>query len=224
MNLNFYPFRDTRTEPTALFKKEMGTTPEEVGNPLSDERVPYSGSELTHAEYNDIFEGDSWSIPTSNGHLETSFRDVNFQSDGADSSKLTTVAKDGWFGTRLFAQRSHAHFVTGQGDDTIQHNGNTQRNISVVEAGSGKKLIVQNLEGGDDKSVLYIDDTAGTIIVNGGEGLDQLHIHHRNESHRYSLIQDPETLPDPNDRFRGLRIVTQGIEEIHQYNDYNNSN
>ena len=220
MNLNFYPFQDVRPEPKTLFRKEMGVNPEEAGNPKSEEKIPFSGSEMTHAEYNDTFEGDSWSIPTEKGHIGASFRNLEFQSDGEGTTKMTVQAKEGWFGTRLFAQRSHAHFVTGGGDDTVQHDGNTQRNISVVEAGSGKKLIVQNLEGGDDKSVLYLDNPTGTIIVNGGEGNDQLHIHHRSPKN-YTLIQDPETLPDPNDRFNGLRIVTQGIEEIHQYNDFN---
>jgi hypothetical protein len=218
--MNFNPFRDARSGPKVLFKQEMGMTPEEAGNPDSSGKIPYSGSELSHKEYNDIFEGDSWSIPTNNGHIGASFRPLEFQSDDDSSTKLTSKAKEGWFGTRLFAKRNHAHFVTGNGDDVVQHDGNSQRNISVVEAGSGDKVIVQNLGGGDDKSVLFLDDTSGTIFVNGGEDNDELHIHHRNESLSYSLIQDPAVLPDPNDGFPGLRIVTQGVEKVFQYKDY----
>lgn len=222
MNFNF--FSDVRSGPKVLFKKEMSVSPEEVGDPNSKETIPYSGSRLSHQEYNDIFEGDSWSIPSSKGHVGASFRPMEFQSDGDSDSKLTSTAKEGWFGTRFLAKRSHAHFVTGNGNDVVQHDGNSQSNISVVEAEAGDKLIVQNLGKGDDKSVLFLDDTSGTIFVNGGEDNDELHIHHRNESLRYSLIQDPAELPDPNDGFPGLRIVTQGVEKVFQYRDYAETN
>jgi hypothetical protein len=220
--MNFNPLKDARSAPGVLFKKEMGLTPEEVGDPNSKSKIPFASSELSHKEYNDVFEGDSWSIPTANGHVGASFRNLEFQSDGDSSTKLTSKAKEGWFGTRLFAKRSHAHFAVSNGDDVVQHDGNSQRNISVVEAGSGDKVIVQNLGRGDDKSVLFLNDTSGTIFVNGGEDNDELHIHHRNESLSYTLLQDPAELPDPNDGHRGLRIVTQGVERIFQYKDYEN--
>ncbi len=223
MKFNFNFFKDIRTEPGVLFKKEMSMTPEQAGDPNSKERIPRSGSEMSHKEYNDVFEGDSWSIPTDTGHISASFRRLDFQSNGDGSTQLSSKAKEGWFGTRFLAKRSHAHFVTGHGNDTVQHIGNSQRNISVVEAGSGRKVISQDLGEADDKSVLYLDQTEGTIFVNGGEGNDELHIHHRNEGLRYALIQNPESLPDPNDDYPGLRIVTQGIERIFQYRDYLNS-
>ncbi|MCA9778149.1 MAG: hypothetical protein KC800_15575 [Candidatus Eremiobacteraeota bacterium] len=222
--MNFNPFRDVRTEPRVLFKQEMGMTPEQVGNPESKEKIPFSGSELTHQQYNDVFEGDSWSIPTSNGHVTTSFRPMEFQSNGDGSAEMTVKTKEGWFGTRFLAKRGHAHFVTGGGDDVVRHEGNSQSNVSVVEAGSGRKTIIQNLGKADDKSVLYLDNTTGTIIVNGGEDNDELHIHHRNEGLSYALIQDPAELPNPNDGYPGLRIITQGVEKIFQYRDYRENN
>ena len=222
--MNFNPFRDARTGPRVLFKQEMGMTPEQAGNPESQEKIPFSGSELTHKQYNDVFEGDSWSIPTSNGHINTSFRPLEFLSNGDESAEMTVKTKEGWFGTRLFAKRGHAHIVTGAGDDVVKHKGNSQSNVSVVEAGSGRKTIIQELGKADDKSVLYLDNTEGTIIINGGEDNDELHIHHRNEGLSYTLIQDPAELPDPNDGYPGLRIVTQGVEKIFQYRDYLENN
>ena len=99
----------------------------------------------------------------------------------------------------------------------VQHDGNSQRNISVVESGPGEKLIVQNLGGGDDKSVLFLNNTTGTIFVSGGDGDDELEIHSRSKDQTYTLIQDPEELPDPNDGYPGLRIVTQSVEKVREF-------
>lgn len=218
MRLN--PFRDVTKDPRAEFRKEMALDPEQVGDPNSDAKVRMSGSELSHKEYNEVFEGDCWSLPSEKGHASVNLRPLHFQSDGAGTSKLTSKAEEGFLGTSLGAERSHAHFAIGDGDDLVQHDGNSQRNISVVEAGAGEKLIVQNLGGGDDKSVLYLNGTSGTIFVSGEEGHDTLEIHSRNPDQSYTLIQDPEKLPDPNDGFKGLRIVTQSVEEIKEFKDY----
>ena len=219
MNIN--PFRDSaRADREALFRKEMLYGPYEVGNPDSEETVVYAGSELSHREYNEVFEGDCWSIPHPNGHQTVNLRDLHFQYNGNGSGTMTSEAREGFLGTSLNAERSHAHFVTGGGEATIEHRGNSQRNISVVEAGPGKKMITQHLGGGDDKSVLYLNGTSGTIFVNGGGGEDRLEIHLRDPQQTYTLIEDPEFLPDPNDGFQGLRIVTSSVEEIEEFKDF----
>lgn len=215
MKLN--PFRDTTSNPRAEFKKQMAVPPENLGDPNSEERVTFSGSELTHKQYNDIFEGDSWSFSSKSTHTSVSLRPMNFQSGGDDTGKFEAKAEEGFLGTSLGAKRSHAHFVLGGGDDVVQHDGNSQRNISVVESGPGEKLIVQNLGGGDDKSVLFLNNTTGTIFVSGGDGDDELEIHSRSKDQTYTLIQDPEELPDPNDGYPGLRIVTQSVEKVREF-------
>ena len=211
------PFRDSVQAPGREFFKQRARTPEQLGNPGSTEKIPYAGSELSHKDFNEVFEGDSWSIPDGKNYTGVSLRPYTFQSSGPENSKLTETAKEGFLGTSLGAKRSHAHFVLGDGDDVVQHEGNSQRNISVVEAGIGNKLIVQNLAGGDDKSVLYLNGTSGTIFVNGGQGHDSLEIHSRDKNQSYTLIHDPATLPDPNDGFEGLRIVTQSVEDIKEF-------
>ncbi len=219
MNIN--PFRDRPgADRDALFRKEMLYGPYEVGNPDSQDRVNYSGSELSHKEFNEIYEGDCWSIPHPNGHTNANLRNLHFQSDGDGSTTMTSEAREGFIGTSLGAERSHAHFVTGGGEDVVRHLGNSQRNISVIEAGTGKKVITQDLGGGDDKSVLFLNGTSGTIFVNGDEGHDRLEIHLRDANQTYTLIEDPETPPDPNDGFQGLRIVTRSVEEIEVFSDY----
>lgn len=218
MRLN--PFRDVTKDPRAEFRKQMAYYPEQIGNPQSGDNVRMANSQLSHKEYNEVFEGDCWSIPNEKGLTTFNLRPLHFQSGGDETSKLTSKAEEGFLGTSLGAERSHAHFAIGNGDDLVQHDGNSQRNISVVEAGAGEKLIVQNLGGGDDKSVLYLNGTSGTIFVSGEEGHDTLEIHSRNPEQTYTLIRDPEQLPDPNDGFKGLRIVTQSVEEIKEFKDY----
>lgn len=215
MRLN--PFKDVTPNPRAEFRKEMLMNPEDIGDPKSTEKLPFSGSELTRGEYNELFEGDSWSLKGERSDVHFNMRPHQFISSGSEDSKMVSQAKEGFMGTSLGAKRSHAHFVTGDGNDVVQHDGNSQRNISVVEAGSGDKTIAQNLGGGDDKSVLFLNNTRGTIYVSGGDGNDSLEIHSRNPNQTYTIIQDPENLPDANDGFQGLRIVTQSVENIREF-------
>lgn len=217
MRLN--PFRDSGQNMRAEFKKQMLLEPEAAGDPNSSRKVPLSGSKLTHKQYNEIFEGDSWQLDQPRGHTAVNLRSMHFQSSGPETQKMSSTAEEGLFGTSFGAKRSHAHFTTGDGDDLVQHNGNSQRNISLVEAGDGEKLIVANLGGGDDKAVLFLSpNTTGTVIVDGGEGdNDSLEIHSSNPNQTYTILRDPAQWPDPNDGYKGLRIAVRGVEDIKEF-------
>ena len=88
---------------------------------------------------------------------------------GGQSQEVT--AKEGLLGTPLGAKRSHLHAVLGEGDNSLKFQGNSQRNIALIESRSGHKDVNLSLGGGNDKVVVHIQDSpTGTIFIDGGRG------------------------------------------------------
>jgi hypothetical protein len=217
MNPQLNPFRDKTSDPRAEFRRQIALNPEVCGDTQSSSKVPFSGSELSYKEYNEVFEGDSWSFHLVNdGIFNVNLRPMTFVSSGDSDSAIYEKANEGFLGTSWGAKRSHAHFTLGGGEDVARFQGNSQRNIAVVEAGNGNKKIELELGGGDDKAVLYLSDVKGTIYVNGGDGEDALQIRSKDKNQKYEILVDPKDRDLKNDPSK-LVIVTSSVEKIEEY-------
>lgn len=218
MSIRLNPFRDITSDPRAEFRRQMGVEPEACGDARHEGTVPRSGSQLSYKEYNEVFEGDSWSFHNDKASiLDVNLRPLTFVASGDSDTAIYEKADEGVLGTNLGAKRSHAHFTLGKGDDVARFTGNSQRNIAVLETESGTKKVELKLGGGDDKAVLYLNGGAtGLIYVDGGSGEDTLQIRAKDKSLQYELVSDPEKLDLSIDPAK-LRIVAENVERIEQY-------
>jgi len=212
------PFKDNQRITRSEIRQSNLEGPFAPGDRFSDQPVEGMISGLTYREYNDAFEDDCfiWDTPGS-GHVGSNFRDKAFNSSGSEASHFEVSADKGVLGTAFLEKRSHVHFNLGTGDDTAVYEGNSQRNIAVVEAGHGRKDVRLELGAGDDKAVLFLDGAQGTIFVDGGEGSDTLEVVSRGSNTDFEVVSlaESETQSDSVVARSGqgdkLRILTRGI-------------
>ncbi len=199
------------------FRKEVGCEPEQLGNLDSNNPIKVAGSKLTRRTYNDVFEGDSLHVAEDNnrGYTYVNVRPTTTTSiDDGGAAKVT--AKESLLGTPLGAKRSHVHFALNDGENSAYYTGNSQRNIALIESGSGHKDVNLKLGGGDNKAVMYLNDNAsGTIFVDGGSGDNLIQIHAKTPSISYELADsaDKNFTPDPSK----LTILSRDVQSIEQY-------
>lgn len=208
------PFRDVSRNPQAEFRKNYGQGMENHEGLRSQRNVSVSGSQVSCATYNQIMEGDSVHFATdrSSGFLNGRSLQVSAVDDGK-SAELTT--KEGFLGTSIGAERSHAHVVLKDGENSATFQGNSQRNIALIEVGSGQKNVNLAMGGGDDKAVLYLNGNAsGTIFVDGGNGANQLEVHSKpGVSYQLANAKDEGFTPNPGT----LTILTQDVQVVRQF-------
>ncbi len=220
MSISLNPFVDRTPNPRAEFRRQIGLEPEAVGNPNNPDKIPYQNSNLSHKQHNEIFEGDSWSFSDKSSITEFNLRPKTFVSGSNDpgvSDAVFEKADEGLLGTSVGAKRSHAHFAMGQGSDVVNYEGNSQRNIVVLEMDSGYKKVDFELNGGDDKAVLFLNDSTGIIRIDGGKGFDTLEIHTPKTGTDFEVRYDNQLkTEDPNTR---LLIQAPGIERVVHFRD-----
>lgn len=213
-------FRDKRPVTDRQFKKRMGLSKEEFGETESDKTVPLRGSQVSITEFNEIFEGDCYQFESpASGISAVNFRFHDFQStlDFGNTNLTRVDADQGSLGLGLNDKRSHAHLALGGGDDRVIINGNSERNIHLIEKNGGDFLGLVDPGDGEDKTILMLRNQAdGFVHVYGDGEEDSLEIHLRSPDQTVTVRKDPETDPYLL-KADDFTVVTYGLDNVKVY-------